>query len=225
MATTRIPADPRKTPVQRRSERTVGDIQEATVQVLIAQGINGLTTTRVAERAGVSVGTLYQYYPNKRSLVAAVLKDHLSKVVEAMEQACLSAKGGSPGEMADALVDAYFESKWVDPDASVALYAVSADVGADAIVTKLVQRVHLAVYELLATCPSACFDDVKMTGLIFTTSLMGPVQTLLATRASRALVAQARAEMRLMAGAYLERSAQPTRLRQPRNSASPAGRG
>ncbi len=51
---------PRKTPVQTRAAVTVGAISEATIQILLKQGANRLTTTRVAERAGVSVGTLYR---------------------------------------------------------------------------------------------------------------------------------------------------------------------
>jgi AcrR family transcriptional regulator len=67
---------PRKTPIQARSAATVEAIVEATIQVLLAVGLDRLTTTRVAERAGVSVGTLYQYYPNKQSLLFALLKNH-----------------------------------------------------------------------------------------------------------------------------------------------------
>src|SRR5580704_11368515 len=72
----------RKTPLQRRSTVTVEAIAEATIQVLLAVGSDRLTTTRVAERAGVSVGTLYQYYPNKQSLLHAVLEAHLTRVAE-----------------------------------------------------------------------------------------------------------------------------------------------
>jgi len=61
-----ITLEPRKTPVQERSTVTVEAIYEATFQVLLTVGgPDRLTTTRVAERAGVSVGTLYQYFPNK----------------------------------------------------------------------------------------------------------------------------------------------------------------
>ncbi len=49
--------EPRKTPVQARSEFTVESISEATIQVLLSYGADRLTTTRVAKRAGVSVGT------------------------------------------------------------------------------------------------------------------------------------------------------------------------
>ena len=51
--------EPRKTPVQRRSTVTVEAISEAAIQVLLAMGLDRLTMTRVAERAGFSVGTLY----------------------------------------------------------------------------------------------------------------------------------------------------------------------
>ena len=62
-----VALEPRKTPVQARSTVTVEAISEATIQVLLRHGAERLTTTRVAQRAGVSVGTLYQYYPNKQS--------------------------------------------------------------------------------------------------------------------------------------------------------------
>ena len=65
--------EPRKTPIQARSTVTVEAIFEATIQVLLSRGADRLTTTRVAERAGVSVGTLYQYYPNKQSPEAKIM--------------------------------------------------------------------------------------------------------------------------------------------------------
>ena len=55
---------PRKTPLQARSAATVTAIFEATIQVLLADGQARLTTTRVAERAGVPVGTLCPYFPH-----------------------------------------------------------------------------------------------------------------------------------------------------------------
>ena len=63
---------PRKTPTQPRSERTVEAIVEAAARILETRGLAGFNTNAVAERAGVSVGSLYQYFPNKDSLVAAL---------------------------------------------------------------------------------------------------------------------------------------------------------
>src|SRR5712672_642610 len=92
-AATLVAFEPRKTPIQARATVTVGAISEATIQVLLSHGPDRLTTTRVAERAGVSVGTLYQYFPNKQALLYAVLEVHGGKVAEAMESACRACRG------------------------------------------------------------------------------------------------------------------------------------
>ena len=78
---------PRKWPRQARAEATVDAIFQATIQVLLKEGARRLTTTRVAERADVSVGTMYQYFPHKQSLLCAVLQQHLNIVAEAVEAA------------------------------------------------------------------------------------------------------------------------------------------
>src|SRR5690348_17236365 len=83
----------RKAPQQARSAATIEAIFEATIQVLLDEGAARLTTTRVAERAGVSVGTMYQYFPHKQSLLHAVLARHLEEVTLTVEAACHRASG------------------------------------------------------------------------------------------------------------------------------------
>ncbi|PZR14475.1 MAG: TetR family transcriptional regulator [Archangium gephyra] len=77
----------RKRPVQKRAEVTVDAIVEGTLQVLRRDGYVALTTTRVAEKAGVSVGTLYQYFPDKRSLVTALMVRYFGRMVGAVQGA------------------------------------------------------------------------------------------------------------------------------------------
>ncbi len=72
-----VKTTPRKRPRQTRSKATVDSILEATARVLVASGFDGLTTNAVAEQAGVSIGSLYQYFPNKEALVAAMIEHHL----------------------------------------------------------------------------------------------------------------------------------------------------
>jgi AcrR family transcriptional regulator len=65
---------PRKTPSQSRSEDTVASIIEAAAQVLETEGFEGFNTNAVAARAGVSIGSLYQYFPGKDALTVALIR-------------------------------------------------------------------------------------------------------------------------------------------------------
>jgi len=85
-------ASPRKRPVQRRSRDTVGAIVAAVFRVLDQDG-EALTTTRVAGVAGVSVGTLYQYFPNRDALINGALAEHLEAAIAAVEAAAADAAG------------------------------------------------------------------------------------------------------------------------------------
>src|SRR5438128_10460136 len=117
-ADTAVALEPRKTPVQARATVTVGAICEATIQVLLSHGADRLTTTRVAERAGVSVGTLYQYYPNKRSLLFAVLEAHMDRVTKAVENACKRAHGKTLAVMVKEVAEAFVDAKMERTDIS-----------------------------------------------------------------------------------------------------------
>jgi AcrR family transcriptional regulator len=73
---------PRKRPRQRRSKATVDAILEATAQVLVEHGYDKTSTNRVAKRAGVSIGSLYQYFPNKEALVGELVDRYSRRVLE-----------------------------------------------------------------------------------------------------------------------------------------------
>jgi AcrR family transcriptional regulator len=79
--------EPRKQPRQGRAKVTVDAILEATERVLAQRGLEATTTTEVAEIAGVSVGTLYQYFPNKQSLVAAVIEARIDRDLAVIDEA------------------------------------------------------------------------------------------------------------------------------------------
>ena len=65
---------PRKLPRQQRSQDTVAALLEATARVLIRDGYDRASTNRIAEAAGVSIGSLYQYFPSKEAIVAALIE-------------------------------------------------------------------------------------------------------------------------------------------------------
>ncbi|MBL7494763.1 TetR/AcrR family transcriptional regulator [Frankia sp. CNm7] len=104
--------DLRKRPAQDRSRLTVEAILEAGAQLLAARGYSATTTNHVAERAGVSIGSLYQYFPNKDALVVALAEQHLDQVEEALRAACARWRAAGPApatwaaEFVQTLVDA-----------------------------------------------------------------------------------------------------------------------
>jgi len=81
------PLDARKRPVQRRSAATVDAILEAAARILESAGLAGYTTNAIAARAGVSVGSLYQYFPNRDALTAALIERESSPLLAEVEAA------------------------------------------------------------------------------------------------------------------------------------------
>jgi len=75
----------RKEPRQARSQATVDAILTATAKVLVRDGYDHASTNRVAEAAGVSVGSLYQYFPTKEALVAALIDRHMNQMTALLE--------------------------------------------------------------------------------------------------------------------------------------------
>lgn len=154
-----IQFQPRKTPVQARSVASVDAILEATIQVLIKDGKLNLTTTRVAHRAGVSVGTLYQYFPNKSALLQALLRDKLSGVTSAIEDVGREMRGAALPAMADALVKAFVTAKFKHAAASVALYAASEDLGGKKIAREMQLRSVLAIEKMIRSSSEKVSGD------------------------------------------------------------------
>jgi AcrR family transcriptional regulator len=68
---------PRKRPLQARSQRTVEAVLKAAAQVFSRRGYAGATTNHIAEQAGVSIGSLYEYFPSKDALLVALLEQHM----------------------------------------------------------------------------------------------------------------------------------------------------
>lgn len=151
---------PRKTPTQARSASTVDAILNATIQVLLAVGASRLTTTRVAERAGVSVGTMYQYFPHKQALLYAVLQQYLTTFVEEFELACLTHRNEPVAAMAGGMVNAFLDIKIRHPDATRALYKVAAELNTEELRIDTAKRLRDACAALLGSATDARFDNL-----------------------------------------------------------------
>lgn len=109
------PTKPRKHASQARSRATVDALIEATARILVKEGFDKASTNRIAEVAGVSVGSLYQYYPGKEALVVAVIERHNRELMQVVRGA-LAEVAAQPIEKAvRRLVAAAIDAHRVDP--------------------------------------------------------------------------------------------------------------
>ena len=195
---------PRKTPRQARAEATVDAILEATIQVLLSAGAGRLTTTRVAARAGVSVGTMYQYFPHKEALLYAVLKQHLDAIAETVEVACARLRGQAIATIGEGLVLAYLDAKMVRVDVSCALYLLSADLDTAELMDGVWKRIRGAATALLASAADAEFDDLSVVTFTLLAAMSGAIRTVFERGAAPSMLQDLRTQLTTMCRAYLE---------------------
>lgn len=112
---------PRKAPRQERARATVEAVLDATADVLRDHGYDGLTTNKVADAAGVSVGSLYQYFPGKDALVIAVLLRYAEHQQAAFLAALTKVAMAPIPVVIDAVIDVLTEQQESDPQLAFVL--------------------------------------------------------------------------------------------------------
>ena len=112
----------RREPRQRRAQATIAAVLDAVERVIATRGAAALTTNRIAVAAGVSIGSVYQYFPDKRAIYAALLARHIEDGSRTLERALVAHAGASFEELLRVLVEVCADTHAGDPR----LYAVLA---------------------------------------------------------------------------------------------------
>jgi AcrR family transcriptional regulator len=120
---TRPSLRPRKEPVQKRSQVTVDAIVEAAARVFVKEGYANSTTNRIAELAGVSVGSLYEYFPNKASLLAALVERQAEIMARVMRERLAAVQGRPLKEIVSTIARAVIEAHYQNVDLNRLLIA------------------------------------------------------------------------------------------------------
>ncbi|ATB39076.1 TetR family transcriptional regulator [Cystobacter fuscus] len=143
-------ASPRKRPRQERAKATVELILEAAAHVLVSSGYEGTTTKQVAERAGVSIGSLYQYFPSKEALVAMLVERLHQRVLGILADKLvprpISDLAQEVRELVRALVDVY----GVNPELQRVLLEQAPRIGPLQVVQEIEARVEFLVQGVLS---------------------------------------------------------------------------
>jgi AcrR family transcriptional regulator len=106
---------PRKTAVQARSLATVDALLRATARILVKEGYDRASTNKIAALAGVSVGSLYQYFPSKEALVAALMRQHVEELAQLLRSSFPRLIGLPLGQAVRHVVRLMIEAHAVDP--------------------------------------------------------------------------------------------------------------
>lgn len=106
---------PRKSASQQRSRLTVDALLEATARILLKEGYDRASTNRIAQAAGVSIGSLYQYFPSKEALVAAVIDRHMQQMMQLVREALVRVASQPVEAAARELVRVMIDAHRVDP--------------------------------------------------------------------------------------------------------------
>jgi AcrR family transcriptional regulator len=196
--------NPRKKPRQARAAVTLSAVFEATIQVLLVDGPRRLTTTRVAERAGVSVGTLYQYFPHKQALFYALNERYLEALAERLENACRAQHGAPISRMVEVLVTTYWHAKTERADVTHALYQSVVELDNRPLIEAFTRRVDAATSAMFASASDAAFTDLPTVNLTLLTTVFGTVRSVFERNLPAAEGGAVHRQLILMCIAYLE---------------------
>jgi AcrR family transcriptional regulator len=125
-------------------------ILDATARILANSGYDGVTTNKVAELAGVSVGSLYQYFPDKAALVGAVAVRHTEAMAEVLARAVGEARGDALPALIERLVDATLQAHELNPRLRLAIIETLPRIGRPRRITELKRGILQSVETLIA---------------------------------------------------------------------------
>lgn len=106
----------RRLPKQRRARQTVDAVLDAVVRVLKREGFKAVTTNRIAEVAGVSIGSVYQYFPDKQAIFVALHQRHIEQIDRLVETRLIEHAASSLDELMRAMIEAMVDAHSCDPE-------------------------------------------------------------------------------------------------------------
>jgi AcrR family transcriptional regulator len=106
----------RRRPKQRRAQETVTAVLDAVIRILKREGLSAVTTNRIAKVAGVSIGSVYQYFPDKRAIFLALHERHSEEIGRLVESTLVKHASASTEEVLRALVGAIADAHVPDPE-------------------------------------------------------------------------------------------------------------
>jgi AcrR family transcriptional regulator len=185
----------RKHPRQNRSRAKVEGILAAAADIVSGRGLEAVTTNAVAAKAGISIGSLYQYFPGKAALLAALIRDERAHLLEAVERIVSSDTAHSLSNLVDELIEAtvahYLERPSLSRTLMLAKSQLPPDLAADEFSDRITVLIAARLNELSIPMPETTAQDVLgiLRGMIDAASFVQePDRTALTDRTRRAVM-------------------------------------
>jgi AcrR family transcriptional regulator len=112
----------RRQPKQRRARQTVEAMLDAVAKIVKREGVKAVTTNRIAEVAGVSIGSVYQYFPDKRAIFVALHRRHIEQIDRMVQAKLIEHASSSLDKLIRAMVEAMVDAHVTDPELYEALF-------------------------------------------------------------------------------------------------------
>lgn len=174
---TETAVDPRKRPKQRRAQATVDAILDATTHILIEEGYAKASTNRIAKRAGVSIGSLYQYFGNKDALVMAVAERHADEMIDLLARTAVELADAPVETAVRSYIRTMFAAHALNPELHRVLIAHHLQKGFDHI-AELDERARVIVRAYLETKrDELVVSDLDAAAFILVTAVDGVIHT------------------------------------------------
>jgi AcrR family transcriptional regulator len=172
----RDPFAPRKAPQQTRSKGTVDAVFEAMLDIVLKRDFSDPTVQAIAERAGVSVGSVYQYFPSKGALVSGLLRYHLRQRMNQLDASLEAVRGLTGVEAATALVEGLLTEKRARSKLELAMVRYFARAGDLAALTEMDAHMLGSVAGFLRSLgPAIRPVNVEMAAFIISNALRSAV--------------------------------------------------
>jgi AcrR family transcriptional regulator len=140
----------KKQPLQSRAKASCDAILEATAQVLLADGLSKVTTNHIADRAGVSIGTLYQYFPSKEAILAELINQMRGDMLQDLSDAQQTSAGQPLGGVVEAFIIASLRHHERNPKLAELLERAEGVLPLEDRTQALKQQIHALVASTLA---------------------------------------------------------------------------
>jgi len=201
----------RKLPKQERSKAIVDAILEATLRILPKVGSQNVTTKKIAEFAGVSIGSLYQYFPNKESVLGGIMDMAAKSKVAEVQKRIDAIEGKSMKEATDTMVDLGLDLLLKEKDKIREIYRQAPQLGRLPALMKLRHSIVERLADVMKkNHPDRTPEECLRISFVAVNSLMGVVHTMLYDEKQTYSIDELSAELKLMLYSYFqERSKNP----------------